>query len=91
MELEEREKMEKKRGRAPKSGTPKVNTFKIVVFGVYMKHTISKFPMSILYIPSITIGIFSFSRVKREKLTAHLMVVADRRRRPNKKSIFSFF
>ena len=66
MELEEREKMEKKRGRAPKSGTPKVNTFKIVVFGVYMKHTISKFPMRILYIPSIIIGIFHFLESKEK-------------------------
>ena len=32
MELEEREKMEKKRGRAPKSGTPKVNTFIVFFF-----------------------------------------------------------
>ena len=36
MELEEREKMEKKRGRAPKSGTPKVNTAVIsLIFNLF--------------------------------------------------------
>ena len=34
MELEEREKMEKKRGRAPKSGTPKVIN---LVISLYFK------------------------------------------------------